>query len=187
MNKRYVLVIVLFIIVKSVCSSPKNETLEKINVTKELYENISTFSGEGIPTYNDIVKIKHLLTVGFLRVLRKAYLKQCEYDKQDDEPKPPLLEGCIFTSVFEGYTYIKSVWEDTLHDNSTCVEFVLVDTVKALDCDTCYSTKEYLWVDRVILKRVARQWLVDDIELIGQSEFNCHGRLKSRLERLEVE
>jgi hypothetical protein len=157
------------------------------NVITELYKKIKGFTGEGIPTNNEINSLRALLSIDFIDVLRSARQKEIIYGKKSDAPVPPLIEGNIFTSSFEGYTSLGKIRQDNANAHRFTIEFTYLDSTKRHASEQKGESKPFVWTDRVIVKYEKNHWVIDDIELMGKSEFGLHGSLKKLLKEIEIQ
>lgn len=179
--KIYLLIPVVFLtMTASVLWSQSKETIEKERVITELYKKIKGFTGEGIPKDNEIDSITPFLSTQLVNLFCIAWEKELQYESSLDVT-PPLIEGNMFTSSFEGYTSIHKIWKDTIGENRFYVEFEDLDTRNNYGKNDGKEPKSFFWVDRIIMKKEDNNWVVDDIELLNKAAFGIRGSIRDIL------
>jgi hypothetical protein len=131
----------------------------------------------GLPKPDQLERLTVHLSPGLLLRLQRAQVGQAAYAKRFPGDKPPLVEGDLFSSLFEGpTTYRAAVFEE---DNGRF--FVLVNFTHS-DLKTGQLLKE--WTDRYLVVQGDRVggWLVEDVEYRGGWDFAQKGRLSEALE-----
>ena len=84
-----------------------------------------------------------------------------------------MIEGDLFTSLFEGATAFRLISCEVRKDEASCtIEFTSINP-------TDHSL--FKWNDKVHLVLESRRWLIDDVEYLGNWEFMHKGRLKTVL------
>jgi len=125
----------------------------------------------GIPERKDLKKYESYLSSPLCALLTQASLAEEKYQKKNKGEAPPLVEGDIFTSLFEGATKFRIISSD--EKTSSVVEF----TFKGPN-DKFAPTR---WKDRIFCVRESSGWKIDDIEYGGDWQFMHKGRLKDLL------
>jgi hypothetical protein len=87
----------------------------------------------------------------------------------------------LFCSLFEGYTSVCKIWQDSTDKNRFYVKLAFKDTDKKFGKDILKENNQIVWIDRVILKNENDHWVVDDIELMGNWDFGLKGSVKKIL------
>jgi hypothetical protein len=157
---------------------------EQENVINQFYQRLKLFKTEGIPTFIEIDSISSLVSLEFRNALYDASDKENQYEKRSREPIPPLVEGNLFCSLFEGYSSIGSIHQDSSAANSFKVQLIYSENTIHLAGDTSKSPQPVIWFDRVIMNIEHQHWVIDDIILMGHGEFNFKGSLKNRLKAI---
>ncbi len=129
----------------------------------------------GIPDEPDLAKLHPLLSPALNQLLTEAARAEAAYAKKTAGEAPPLAEGDVFTSLFEGANAYTIVSCDDHSATATCA----VALTGAGEDDA--QTK---WQDKIELIRGKNAWLVDDIDYGANWDFGPHGTLKSSLKAL---
>jgi hypothetical protein len=112
-------------------------------------------------------------------LLAGAAKAEADYAKQMKGEAPPLVEGDLFTSNFEGATSFSILSCDGDDKFAICaVDLVYVDDVPRQPPVQPTTIK---WTDKAFLIRTNDGWKVDDIAYGGNWPFGNHGRLKDAL------
>jgi hypothetical protein len=127
----------------------------------------------GAPTVSELNKIRPWLTprlwtgLDRARREREAFIK-----KYGSSEKPPWCEGDLFSSTFEGATSFEIAGGD-IQSDSALVQVLF--TYRGPD------KVPHRWADRVRLRLVNRQWLIDDILYDLPAAFGNTGTLRANL------
>jgi hypothetical protein len=131
----------------------------------------------GIPDAAVREKFEPLISPELGRLLAAAAAAEDLHLRKTNNEEPPLVEGDLFSSLFEGataYTPGKCAVEG---DHAYC------------DADLAFNepggeSKPTTWTDKVALIRSSRGWLVDDIAFGGAWDFGQHGMLRAALRQV---
>lgn len=121
-------------------------------------------------------KLKPIVSTSLHGLLADAAAAEDAHRKKSNNEEPPLFEGDLFTSLYEGATSYKI---------GTCVK----ESDKAY-CDVALSyaeagdAKPTTWTDKAVLVRGPRGWLLDDIAFGGTWDFGQHGTLRGTLRQV---
>ena len=125
----------------------------------------------GVPSSRDLDRLAPFLAPELHALLKKAIEAEQMHRGQADEAVPPLQEGALFCSLFEGARSVRAViQEKPLGPNIYRVE---------LDYDGPGGPKR--WQDRVYLVRHQGHWVVGDVAYLGGWAFAGRGRLREVL------
>jgi hypothetical protein len=127
----------------------------------------------GVPTENDLQQFQPHLSASLSKLLQDADKAEQKYKKKTKGQVPPLVEGDLFTSLFEGATAFKTLSCDVT--TSSCL-------VELTYREPTPGASPVIWQDKVYLAKETRGWLVDDIEFLGSWEFMHKGLLQSMLQ-----
>lgn len=100
----------------------------------------------------------------------EARVLQAQFRSQHPGEKPPLVDGCLFASLFEGPTAFE-VGVAAIGGDVTRVPVRF------------RYGNEASWQDVIVLTREGPRFVIDDIEFAGAGPFNPPGRLSEALER----
>ena len=136
------------------------------------YGTYKTFHpSDGIPDAGGLAKYRPLLSDKLVTLLGQAGAAQAAFSTKN-KGAPPLIEGDIFTSLFEGATTVSV---------GTCT-----GDAKSGQCAVALShaaprDKPVSWTDTITLVNTPGGWRVDDIVYGGNWESANKGRLSQTL------
>lgn len=164
----------LSMVLLATSASASQRDLELKHVVDAFYHAYIAARPSGIPSEKVQLKFKPFISVELAKLLQEADKAEQKYQKKTKGEVPPLVEGDIFTSLFEGATsfLVLSCDPGTV---SCVVEFSYVDT---------RDQSSFTWKDKVYLVKESRTWMVDDIEFLGDWQFMHKGRLKGLLKQV---
>jgi hypothetical protein len=133
-------------------------------IVANFYKTILTFKDGGIPVRKNIDRLSPFISSDFRNLLIKVRVAEDKQYKVTKGSEPPLVEGSLFYSLFEGahkYTAIK------VEPNKKPVSYLV--NLKYIDP---YGKHEIVkWQDRAILIQENNKWVVHDLELLGKWHF----------------
>ena len=128
----------------------------------------------GMPSRAEMEKLAPLLTRGFRAQFEAAIqAHECHLAKVGNS-EPPLVQGDLLTSLFEGASS-GGVGKITTENAKAVAEMHWTYGASEL------NAKPVNWTDALLLAREDGHWRVDDIELRGQWDFAQKGLLSERL------
>ncbi len=128
---------------------------------------------QGIPQQNELAKFRRYFSPELTQKLRRAQQAEQQYQKANHGAVPPLIEGDLFTSLFEGASAFRLLSCGARGDAAWCeIEFTAIDPK---------DRSLFKWKDKIYLVRQSHRWLLDDVEYLGNWEFMHKGRLKTVL------
>jgi hypothetical protein len=133
------------------------------------YERYLAIRPSGLPTAAQQAELEPWLSDRLERQLDAARVVQAAYRQAHPGEKPPLVDGFLFASLFEGPT------DFAVGTASTGNELTRVPVMFS------YGT-EATWQDTVLLAREGDRYVIDDVELAGAGPFNPAGRLSELLQ-----
>jgi hypothetical protein len=139
----------------------------------KVYLEVKTF---GVPTEKDRARFAPFLSGQLQELLEGAAAAERSYAKVTRGKVPPLVEGDLFTSMFEGANGFRVVSCQMQGGQGVClVELTFIDP----------SLKSpFHWQDKIYLVKGPHGWVVDDIEFLGDWQFMHKGRLQGLLKRV---
>ena len=126
---------------------------------------------DGIPSAADRAKYAPFLSPALETLLSEAEAAETRFSKANKD-SPPLIEGDLFTSMFEGATSVEVGTCSSDGERGRC-------SVK-LEYDD-KTAKPTAWNDTVFLVNTSTGWRVDDIAYGGSWAFGNKGRLTELL------
>lgn len=128
----------------------------------------------GVPAGARLVKFRPVVSTGLFALLERAGAAEREYAHKTHNESPPLVEGDLFTSLFEGATSFRIEGCQPKTSSATCrVALISLDPA---------GGKPVEWTDTVVLAKEGGAWRVSDVEFGGTWQFMHAGRLVGLLE-----
>ncbi|MFI5323579.1 MAG: hypothetical protein ACHQ6U_08635 [Thermodesulfobacteriota bacterium] len=167
--KRAILVLIMVLAAASVSSAGESPQ-STVNGFYNVYLKLKT---RGIPSAKDLEKYKPYLTPELASMLKSADEAEIKYKKETKGEVPPLVEGDVFTSLFEGADSFKVL--DCSESGNTCSCSVEFKNTGSGD------VKTFTWKDGVTLAKEKSGWLISDIQYKGNWDFAANGTLVQTL------
>lgn len=133
----------------------------------------------GIPGPEKLAKLSPYLAPGLVSLLTEADLTERKYKEETKGEVPPLVEGDVFTSLFEGADAFQ-VGKCNEKDSSAECEVEFSNTNPG-------DGKTFKWKDAVVLEKTEKGWLISDVDYKGDWDFAVKGTLTGMLKRLNSE
>ena len=124
----------------------------------------------GLPTPAQQAALAPWLSEGLEARFDEARRRQERFRVEHPGEKPPLVDGCLFASLFEGPTSFE-VQPASIGGDSTRVPVQF------------RYGNDAAWQDVIVLTRDGDRFVIDDVEFAGAGPFNPPGRLSEALER----
>ncbi len=131
----------------------------------------------GVPSTKTLAGFALVVSPSLLQLLQKAEAAEKHYARVTKHEVPPLVEGDLFTSLFEG---AQSFAVQECHRGATGSAACTI----ALQYADAGSTAPTRWIDKVFLIKHDRRGVVEDNEYGGNWQFMHKGRLRELLRRV---
>ena len=132
---------------------------------------------DGIPDSAGRARLQPFLSPALNKLLADAAQAQARFSAKVKD-SPPLLEGDLFTSMFEGVTQLKLQPCVTSGNGARCpVAFAHAGS----------DDKAITWTDTLLLVNTPQGWRVDDVAYGGGFQFGNTGRLSETLKTVTSE
>lgn len=166
----------LFVILCFVTSfNAQAQQNERVLVVSGFYKTILKFKDGGIPTRKKIDRLSPYISSDFRNLLLAARDAEDKHFQRTKNSEPPLVEGSLFYSLFEGADKYTSIKHET---NKKPVSYLV-----NLEYANPYGKKEIVkWQDRAILIKENNRWVLHDLELLGKWQFGAKGKLSEILQ-----
>ncbi len=125
----------------------------------------------GLPNDEQLTTLTPYLSRRLVSQLQEAKLQQAIFIDQHPDEKPPLVEGDLFSSLFEGASSAKA----GVVRRSGATARVAMHMQRSEDGTVVE------WSDRYTLVRERGRWLLDDVEYRGDWAFASRGTLSGTL------
>ncbi len=127
----------------------------------------------GIPAAKDLAEYKPYITPELAALLKSAAAAEIKYKADTKGEVPPLVEGDIFTSLFEGADSFKVLTCEEKGSKASCsVEFKNTNPGDG---------KTFTWKDSPVLEKGKSGWLISDVEYKGDWDFAVKGNMTGLL------
>ena len=136
------------------------------------YTAYKTLTADGVPNAAGRTKLEPFISQTLEKLLSDAAAAENTFAQGTKGQSPPLIEGDVFTSLFEGATSFKI---------GACKSDGRKGTCAAELTYTSSNEKPVVWTDTVYLIQTDTGWRVDDIGYGGTWDFGNKGRLSETL------
>jgi hypothetical protein len=138
----------------------------------------------GVPGEADRKRLAPQLSPGLTDLLAKADAAEAAYRDATRNEVPPIIQGDLFSSLFEGATGLGAVTCEGSGDRAVCTVELRYEQAGQEEANPGVTS----WKDRVTLVPAppggAAGWVVDDIEYGGDWQFMHKGTLRRILENV---
>lgn len=153
--------VVACVAVATACSAPAGDGRKQESVISGFYRWHLKTPGPGLPTPEELPPLRAFVSDALFGLLSQASEVEARYHAAAAEPVPPLVEGDLFTSLFEGATAFKVKSCFTEDNHASCrVRFTHEDD----------DGEDEKWEDKLLLVNENNQWRIDDIQFIGNGQ-----------------
>lgn len=140
-------------------------------VTDNFYATLRDLNVRGLPDKNQLRELSPFLSSQIVTLIKRDQKKQEAFIKKHSDEKPPLVEGDLFSSLFEGPTSYEIGKTRTM--GSTREVDIYLHHVSESD--------KVKWTDTVVLKKFGGKWLVTNILFKGKWQFKSGSSLRNAL------
>jgi len=152
------------------CTGPDGDIKLKTKTISSFYSIITSRDPMGIPDTGDRNRLAPYISAGLRSLLAGGMEAEKKYAAASREPVPPMIEGSLFVSLFEGADSFGAITPEGGSPVTFLVELAYRDRLP--------GGHDVRWKDRVFLIRENGRWVIDDIELLGTWDFARKGRIK---------
>ena len=153
----------------SACAADEDEMAQ---VTKDFYAAYMSTPHDGIPDDAARDKLAPYITAELGQLLGAGDAAEARYAKATHNESPPIIEGDLFTSLFEGATAFKVGACKADDHHGRCAVFLTYQDE---------SGQPQHWTDTAMLKHTREGWRIDDIAYGGNWAFGNKGTLTGTL------
>ena len=136
---------------------------------------------DGIPDDKVRPKYEPYITPALDQLLIQGHQAEIRYAKATQNDSPPLMEGDVFTSNFEGATSYTVKSCTATGKTGSCKVALIYDDSKSDNRHGGPPDKPFGWTDTVYLVLTGNGWRVDDIGYGGSWSFGNKGKLTTAL------
>lgn len=171
----YLSALFALLLVLTGCDVAPREDAE-ISAVRAFHEKILSLGTAGVPRLEDIEALTPYISAAFRQRLLAARAAEDAARIRHGGTEPPMLQGSIFHSLFEGAHRIISVERDQKTGG------YLVNLEYGVE--NAPAAEKTIWQDRAWLITENGQPRVDDLEFLGKWDFGSKGRLSLILENI---
>lgn len=131
--------------------------------------------GSGLPDAAQRATLRPLLTDGLTEALERAAVAELCANEQARGQEPPLIQGDIFSSLFEKATAVVGI------DQGAAEGQRLTYRLHFEWREPGAAEASVRWTDEVTLQAVDGRWLIDDFIHGGDWQFTVKGSMKKML------
>jgi len=147
-------------------------------LVKRFYTTYFETRPSGLPTEAELKILSPYFTSQLTALFVSARKYQADYRKQHPDDKPPLIEGDLFSSLFEGPTGFEVGPVTRIGQRyRVSVAFSYVDPQD--------PKSVFRWKDAVIVERQGVGFVIEDFEFLGNWPFKTGDRLSEVLKNLK--
>jgi len=155
------------------CSANSDE--EAQNLVTHFYQTHQANRPGGALSLNDLITFRPFLSIPLFDMLKDVSVAEEAHQAQADNLDPPLVDGDLFTTNPQGSTDFRLLTCQIDQDSSNCSVEVIYSDVKL--------TTPFKSIDRIVLSRDARGWVIDNIVYGGSKLEGMHqGDLQKNLQ-----
>jgi hypothetical protein len=168
--------ILLFVMLLTTNALANNVNGDLPQAVKTFYQVYLEVKPSGVPTKKERAQFAPHISAQLQELLQGAEEVERSYAKATRGQVPPLVEGDLFTSLFEGAEAFRVISCQSTAGHGVCmVEFVMTDQ---------RDKSSFRWQDKVYLVKSPQGWVVEDIEFLGDWPFMHKGRLQAILKKV---
>ena len=173
MSRHWIVAVPALLLLASAASATDDGAQKAANDFYAASMSVKSIHIEGILPAKVRAKMTPYITPALDKLLADADKAEDIHAKKTKNEEPPLVEGDLFSSTFEGVSTYKVGACETKGDAATCpVALTYSDTQDK-------STSK--WTDKLLLVRSNGAWKVDDIAYGGTWDFGNKGKMTDAL------
>lgn len=145
-------------------------------IVKNFYTKYFEMKPDGLPDQTAMKALSPFLSGRLMELFESARKYRDDYATRHPDEKPPFVEGCLFSSSFEGPTSFEIGRTEKLPDGKSkvFVRFSYVDQERPSDV--------MHWEDAVIVTTENKRLVIEDILYLGEWPFKTGERLSEVLQ-----
>ena len=170
-----ILILAAAMLIAGCSASSEQEAKDLVN---SFYQTHQSNRPTGALSLKELITFRHFLSVPLFDLLKDVSVAEEAHLAQTDNQTPPLVDGDLFTTHPKGASTYRVLGCEVKDNNSTCPVEVIYSDAKL--------QSPFKSVDRVVLARDARGWVIDNIEY-GSSSANSgmhQGDLQKNLQTI---
>lgn len=150
-------------------SSPSATEQAQRQAVADFYEAALAMGVQGLPDDEQMARLAALISPDLLDQISQARAQQALDFSRHQGSEPPLVQGALFFSLFEGAQEILAIEPD----DQPLMWVVTLGYGHGADA--------FEWTDIARVGQVDGRWVIEDIEFMGQWDFARSGWLSNAL------
>jgi len=147
------------------CGEPPDDTHLQEKVISGFYQQHLKTHSPGIPSADELKQLQPFVSQALFKLLSQASETEIKYHAAATDPVPPLVDGDLFTSLFEGASTFRVDSCESEDAHASCLVRFSYKGGNGGKGD-----EEEKWKDKLLLVREDKQWRIDDIEFLGSDQ-----------------
>ena len=153
------------------CHGFSGDEERQADVVDNFYRIHLKANAPGLPSPEELQQLRPLVSAALDTLLTQAEAAESRYHGLAGNQAPPLVEGDLMTSLYEGATSFSVQSCETDEQRASCqVQFRYRK-----------DGSDETWIDKILLVQQERQWRIDDIEFIGLDQSSHREYLSDNL------
>ncbi|BEV16935.1 DUF3828 domain-containing protein [Herbaspirillum sp. DW155] len=153
------------------CNNFSGDERQQAEVIGNFYRIHLKNHAPGLPSAEELKQFEPLVSRALYSLLSRAEAADLRYHTVAGAQAAPLIEGDLFTSLYEGATSFAVQSCDSEADRASCQVAFRYQKEGA----------DESWNDKILLVREEHQWRIDDIEFIGNDQSSQREYLSDNL------
>lgn len=153
------------------CSDTGGDEQQQADVVTRFYRIHLQNHAPGLPSADELRQYQPLVSRALYTLLNDAEAADSRYHAALGPQAAPLIEGDLFTSLYEGATSFAVQSCDSDAQRASCQVALRYQKDGA----------DESWNDKILLVRENQQWRIDDIEFIGNDQSSQREYLSDTL------
>ncbi|RAM62587.1 hypothetical protein RB25_22935 [Herbaspirillum rubrisubalbicans] len=153
------------------CNNFSGDEQQQADVIGDFYRIHLKNAAPGLPSADELKQFQPLVSRALYALLTRAEAAEARYVSAAGGVAAPLIEGDLFTSLYEGATSFAVQSCDSENDRASCQVAFRYQK----------QGSDESWNDKILLVREERQWRIDDIEFIGNDQSSQREYLSDNL------
>jgi hypothetical protein len=175
---KHLLVAILLLIPAALRAQPASDPAAALNAFYAVYASQQAHGG-GIPDATGRVRYAPVLSPRLNKQLTAAAAAQARLNAKVKNAVPPMLEGDVFSSLFEGATDWKA---GACQITTKAARCPVALTYTPPPSQNAKAAKPANWSDTILLVETPQGWKVDDVIYDAGFAFGNTGRLSGMLQ-----
>jgi len=153
------------------CDHFSSDEQRQADIVSSFYRIHLQNHAPGLPSTDELKQFEPLLSHALYALLTETAAADARYHAAQGSQAAPLIEGDLFTSLYEGATSFAVQSCDSDAQRASCQVALRYQKEGA----------DESWNDKILLVKEGQQWRIDDIEFIGNDQSSQREYLSDTL------